>query len=67
MLVVILIGILVGILLFKTLDPLIRLHLFGDYYAWSTVNDVKCVQTGYVQNFLYLMKGLRKYYCSNWA
>ena len=53
--VVIFIGSLVGILMLKTLDLLIRLHLFGDYYAWSAANDVKRVQTGYIKNFRYLM------------
>ena len=52
---VIFIGSLVGILMLKTLDLLIRLHLFGDYYAWSAANDVKRVQTGYIKNFSYLM------------
>ena len=52
---VIFIGSLVGILMLKTLDLLIRLHLFGDYYAWSAANDVKRVQTGYIKNFRYLM------------
>ena len=33
------------------------MHLFGDYYAWSAVNDVKFVQTGHIQNFRYLMTG----------
>ena len=33
----------------KTLDLLIQLHLFGDYYAWSPVNDVKRLQTGYTK------------------
>ena len=47
-------GSLVGILMLKTLDLLIRLHLFGDY-AWSAANDVKRVQTGYIKNFGYLM------------
>ena len=46
---------LVGILMLKTLDLLIRLHLFGDYYAWSAANDTKRVQTGYIKNFRYLM------------
>ena len=52
---VIFIGRLVGILMLKTLDLLIRLHLFGDYYAWSAANDVKRVQTGYIKNFRYSM------------
>ena len=52
---VIFIGSLVGILMLKTLDLLIWLHLFGDYYAWSAANDVKRVQTGYIKNFRYLM------------
>ena len=43
------IGSLVGILMEKTLDLLIRLHLFGDYYARSAVNDVKRVQTSYIR------------------
>ena len=50
---VIFIGSLVGILMLKTF--LIRLHLLGDYYAWSAVNDVKRVQTGHIKNFRYLV------------
>ena len=41
----------------KKLDLLIRLHLFGDYYAWSAVNDVKRVQTSYIKIFRYLNDG----------
>ena len=33
----------------KTLDLLILPYLFGDYYAWYAVNDVKRVQTGYIK------------------
>ena len=64
---VIFIGSLVGILMLKTLDLLIRLHLFGDYYAWSAVNNVKRVQTGYIKNFRHLMTtGCGKTIVSRW-
>ena len=64
---VIFIGSLVDILMLKTLNLLIRLLLFGDYYAWSAANDTKRVQTGYIKNFRY-DDGLRNtiVYVSRW-
>ena len=60
---VIFIGSLVGILTVETVRSSNPTEFFGDYYARSSVNDVKRVQTSYIKKFRYLMTDLRKYYC----
>ena len=47
----------------ENVDLPIRLHLFGDYYAWSAVNNVKRVQTGYTKKILLFNDGFAEYYC----